>query len=90
MSLRECQAQNMHIWVVVTFGYFFFQAASKSMLTRLLEINTLLLECTQMGSPPLSTMLSAGVPRRHIRAPSVMNYIPQINKDWAARQGNSS
>lgn len=52
MSLRECQAQNMHIWVVVTFWLFFFQAASKSMLTRLLEINTLLLECTQMGSLP--------------------------------------
>lgn len=54
MSMGECWAQKMHkkICVVVTFLLFFFQAASKRMLTRLLEINTLLLECTQMGSLP--------------------------------------
>lgn len=60
----------------------FFQAASKSMLTRLLEINTLLLECTQMGSLLPFHHAERWSSRRHTRAPSVMNYIPQINKDW--------
>lgn len=81
MSTVECWARWIHISVVVTFLHFFPQAASKSMLTRLLEINTLLLQCMQMGSFPSSH--HTGVPRSHdMLPPSLTNSIPQISKDW--------
>ena len=84
MSIRERWAQKMPICIVVTFLLFFFffflQAASKSMLRRWLEINTLLWECLPMGWLPCLPPCCMPGFLEGIRAPSLMNSV-QVDKD---------
>lgn len=79
---------DSHLCGCNIFANFFLQAASKSMLTRLLEINTLLLESTQTGSLP-SFPLARSLPFHRAGAarwsssktrcaPSLTSTIPQI------------
>lgn len=70
---------DSHLCSCNTFAIFFPRSLKKH-VNKLLEINTLLLECAQMGSFPSFPPCWSSQKTRH--GPSLTNSIPQINKAW--------